>query len=90
MSALEQDIVDKFHLLDKEAQLRVVTQIENEVQDDFAGSTNDEGLSLKEWLAWARNMGTYIQNKYGELHPTSLELLEEAREERMNDLMGGH
>jgi len=35
MSILEQEIIEKFQLLDKEAQQRVLSQLNDSTQDDF-------------------------------------------------------
>ncbi|HVU14041.1 MAG TPA: hypothetical protein VHD90_22335 [Phototrophicaceae bacterium] len=86
MSALEQEIYQKFRLLDKDARLRVIARLELEAEVD---DTTPEPMSPQEGLAWLINFGEYIQNKYGNLSPSSVDLLNEAREERLDDLMGG-
>ena len=83
MSALEQEIIDKFRLLDKEAQQQVLNVLSSEV-------TTLEPMTWDEWLAWARD----FRRQTAKLHPegfafNSVDLLNEAREERLNDLMGG-
>ncbi len=87
MSALEQEIYQKFKQLDKAAQQRVIAQLEQEAHSD---TETLEPMSLKEWIAWAHDFGEYIHNKYGSLPDNSVDLLNEAREERLNDLMGGN
>jgi hypothetical protein len=82
MSALEQEIIEKFRLLDREAQQRVRLQIEQE-------ESAESSMSPKGWLVWAQNFGNFIHDKYGSLQPNSVDLLNEAREERLDDLMGG-
>lgn len=81
MRAIEQEIVEKFRLLDREARQCVLLQIEQETVDTPA-------TSLDAWLAWTQDFGSYIHKRYGSLQPSSLELLDEAREERLNDFMG--
>jgi hypothetical protein len=87
MSALEQEIIDRFDLLDKDAQQRLAAHLVQKAQNHAAAPT--QKMSLGEWLEWASAFGEYIHNKYGDLGESSVDLLEEAREERMNDLMGG-
>lgn len=89
MSALEQEIVEKFRLLDKEARRRVLQLIEDEIDDQSLIFSVSEPMSADEWLKWAQAFGSYIHEKYGSLRVSSVELLDEAREERLNDLMGG-
>lgn len=84
MSALEQEVIDKFRLLDNEAQQRVLLQIE---QDVSSGSL--EPMTTEDWLQWAVAFGERIERKYGPNRISSVELLHEAREERLNDIMGG-
>jgi hypothetical protein len=87
MSALEQEIYQKFRLLDKESQQRVIAHLELEAKSD---APNLEPMPIKEWLKSLEELGEYIHNKYGPLPDNSVDLLNEAREERMNDLMGGN
>lgn len=89
MSALEQEIIEKFRRLDKAAQQRVRRQIEQEGETQPTGAGAPETLSLHEWLVWAQGFGAYVHEKYGERGFTSVDLLNEAREERLDDLMGG-
>jgi hypothetical protein len=86
MSALEQEIYHKFGLLDKDARLRVIARLELEAQVD---DNSLEPMSPQEGLDWLTNFGEYIQNKYGNLSYNSVDLLNEAREERLDDLLGG-
>jgi hypothetical protein len=86
MSALEQEIFDRFKLLDKDAQLRLAARLTQEAQED-ADILNP--MSPQEGLDWLRSFGAYIHKKYGDLGVSSVDLLDEAREERLNDLMGG-
>lgn len=84
MSTLEQEIIDKFRLLDKEAQERVRQQIEQDVPDETL-----EPMSTEEWLEWAIAFGKRMEKKYGPNRISSVDLLHEAREERLNDILGG-
>jgi hypothetical protein len=85
MSALEQEIFDRFKLLDKDAKLRLAARLTQEAQEDVNATPK---MSLKEWLDWASAFGDYIHEKYGTL-PNSVDVLNEIREERLDDLMGG-
>jgi hypothetical protein len=76
---------DKFDLLDKDSQQRVILQLQQKAQEN----ATTQKMSLGEWLDWASAFGDYIHNKYGDFEVSSVDLLEEAREERLNDLMGG-
>ncbi len=82
MNALEQEVIKKFRQLDKAARQRVLLQMEHE-------DTVPEPMSPEEWLEWADAFGAKIYARYGERKLTSVDLLHEAREERLNDLMGG-
>jgi hypothetical protein len=86
MSALEQGVYDKFRLLDREAQQRVIAHLELEAKSETSAP---EPMTMEAWLKWAHDFGEYIHNKYGPLPYDSVDLLNEAREERLNDLMGG-
>jgi hypothetical protein len=86
MSALEQGIYDKFRLLDRESQQRVIAHLELEAKSETSAP---EAVMPEEGLAWMQAFGEYIPNKYGPLPDNSVDLLNEAREERLNDLMGG-
>lgn len=84
MSALEQEIIEKFRSLDETAKQRVRLQIEHETEQ-----ASLKPMSVEEWLQWAQGFGDYIHKKYGVLSTSSVDLLNEAREERLDDLMGG-
>jgi|GEM_PF-1278178 hypothetical protein len=89
MSALEQEVIDKFQQLDHAAQSRVLQRLilqDELLEGDFI--IQESALTLGEWLESAIRFGDYIHAKYGDNRPSSVELLEEAREERLNDLMG--
>ena len=84
MSALEQEVMEKIKLLDKDARQRVRHQLEQDVIEETL-----EPMSTEEWLEWAVAFGKYVEEKYGPNRISSVDLLEEAREERLNDIMGG-
>lgn len=89
MSALEQEIIEKFRLLDKASKQRVLLQIEREAMLTATTSEVLLPISPEEWLAWAQDFGSHIHEKYGSFSVSSVDLLNEAREERLDDLMGG-
>lgn len=90
MSALEQEIVEKFRLLDKAAQQRVLSQIEQDANAQSSPFTSVEPISAEAWLQWSREFRSKLRAKYGAREVvSSADLLNEAREERLNDLMGG-
>ncbi len=84
MSALRDEIREKFRLLDKESQQEVLNELTAEM------SPSKETMTWDEWLTWARA----FRQKTAALHPegfffNSVDALNEAREERLNDLTGG-
>ena len=82
MSALEQEIIDKFHLLDKDAQQHILNLLTTE-------ATALKPMTWDEWLAWARDFREKTAAEHGEDFVfNSVDALNEAREERLNDLMG--
>jgi hypothetical protein len=83
MSALEQEVMEKIKLLDKDARKRVLHQLEQDVIEETLVP-----MSTEEWLEWAIAFGEKIERKYGPRRINSVDLLEEAREERLNDIMG--
>jgi hypothetical protein len=56
MSALEREIVEKFHQLDKDAQKRV-----REVIDQATGSEDQAGASAFDYESWLRDVETLRQ-----------------------------
>jgi hypothetical protein len=84
MSALEDEIVSKFRLLDHAAQERVLKQIAAEFLE-----AEPERLSLSDWLVWARQFRAEHLSESGvKTAFNAVDTLEEVREERLNDLMG--
>ena len=91
MSALEQEIIEKFRLLDKDAKQRVRQQIEQETSaEDSLNFSVMEPMSPEDGLRWARAFRAELRTKYGERDViSSADILNEVREERLDDLMGG-
>jgi hypothetical protein len=86
MSTLEMEILERFRLLDKDARRRLLTFME----DDSEDADMQEPMSPEEWQAWASSVRAELQQHYGDrMMVSSVELLDEAREERLDDLMGG-
>lgn len=84
MSALENEIVAKFRLLDHAARERVLKQIEAELLEAEPATLNQS-----DWLRWARQFRAELQSELGtDTAVNTIDLLNEAREERLNDLMG--
>lgn len=79
MSALEQEIIEKYRLLDKEAQQRVRQQM--------AQDASVEPSTISEWLEAATKLGDELTAKYGKLDVSIADLIRESREERLNDLL---
>jgi hypothetical protein len=81
MSAIEQEILDRFRQLDDEAKARVIAALTEE--------SSVAPMSAEAWLVWARGFRSEMQAKYGKDKLFgSVDLLHEAREDRLNDLMG--
>jgi hypothetical protein len=83
MSALEQEILEKIRLLDKDAKQRIRQQLEQEEADDSTFTfTTVEPVSPEEWLAWSRDFRARLHAKYGDREvPSSTDLVNEVREE---------
>ena len=78
MSALEQEIYEKFEQLDESAKERVVQTLA-----DQQARTAAKG----DWLTAARALRAEMRGKYGKLAFSAAMLINEVREERLNDLM---
>jgi hypothetical protein len=75
MSALEQEIIAKFAQLDDEAKARVRSAL-----------VESPSTTEADWLEQARALREEMRAKYGTLRFSAVDLLNEAREERLNDL----
>jgi hypothetical protein len=81
MSALEQEILEKFRQLDGATRDHVLEVLQHE-SDSL--TTADE----RAWLDRATQFRLSLREKYGFHHFGSIQdLLDEVREERLNDLM---
>lgn len=86
MSALELEILERFRQLDTVARRRLLVFME-QVADEIE---SDEPMSADTWQLWANDFRAELQQHYGDQKVvSSAELLQEAREERLDDLMGG-
>jgi hypothetical protein len=82
IATLEQQIIEQVRRLRPDQQEHVLAYVQT--------LTSQPALSLGEWLERARIMRQVYIEKYGDqAFINSVELLAEAREERLNDLMGG-
>ncbi len=73
MSALEQEILEKFRLLDKAAQQRVQAEINREAEHTF---------DFEAWLTRVRSLQQTMRTEYGADHKVDVvSLLREVREE---------
>lgn len=87
MSALEQEIIEKYRLLDKEAQQRVRHQMDEEVTIKPDDTEEREPQTILEWLEAATKLGDEMTAKYGKLDISIADLIRESREERLNDIL---
>jgi hypothetical protein len=79
MSALEQEILEKLMQLDEPARRRVIQLAEQSLVPEASN-----------WLAETRALRAEMRAKYGKLDISIADLLDEAREERLNDLLDRH
>lgn len=80
MSALEQELIEKIRNLDDEGKLRVL---------DFVKQVEPKEFDFAAWMEEARAFRHKLKDKYGEnFVVNSQSLLDEAREERLNALLG--
>jgi hypothetical protein len=89
MTALEQEIVDKFEQLDSDAQQRLLSNLQVSAMRKLTQEQSDAPpMPLDEWLLWADTFREKMDRKYGERTlATSSELLAEIREKRLDDLL---
>ena len=82
MSALEQEIIEKLHQLDDAQKVEVLAFIDTI-------ETLERDITLAKWLDRARQSRTATRKKYGDDYVIDAQtLLDEAREERLDDIMG--
>jgi hypothetical protein len=79
MSALEAEVLEKMLKLDEPAQMRVMTVIMQHMQMHKSGN----------WLEAARALRAEMEAKYGKLDVSISSLIDEVREERLNDHVEG-
>jgi hypothetical protein len=78
MSAAEQDVLNALLQLDAAARRRVVQAAASTLPDDAPPSVD--------WLDIKRAIRAEMRAKYGALHISAADVLNAAREERLNDL----
>lgn len=74
MSALENEIVNKFRQLDEASKRRLLQVLEHEVEQS-------RSKALDEWLTWAAAFREQLAGKYGNVHFNIQDALDEVREE---------
>ncbi len=80
-ATLEQEIIEAVRQLDEERQQRVL---------EFIHSLSQADMPLEDWVQKAHEFRMAIRAKYGEDFVfNSQAVLDEIREERLNDIMGG-
>ncbi len=73
MSALEREIIEKFHQLDDEAKLRVLEKIQQDAP---------QGFDYETWWKQVEALQSSIRARIGDQPANVLSLLEELREEK--------
>lgn len=80
MSALENEVIEKFHQLDKAAQKRVRELILQETES--VGQADTPGFDYDAWWAEVENLQADIRKRIGDTGTVgALSLLDELREE---------
>jgi hypothetical protein len=80
MSTLENEVIEKFHQLDKDAKKRVRELILLETES--VGQTDTSGFDYDAWWAEVENLQTDIRKRIGDTGTVgTLSLLDELREE---------
>ena len=79
MSALEQEIIEKFRQLAPENRIQLLSKLEQEV--------SSPQLSLLDWLAEMKEARVTLRPDASGRVPTASELLNEVREERDADIL---
>ncbi len=81
MSALEQELIEHIHNMNDEERKQVLEYIQKDIKP--------RQMTLGEWLKGAEALRAQLAIKYGPQHfPNAADVLEEIREERLNDIMG--
>lgn len=88
MSALEDEILERFQKLDRAAKARLLDKLHEDAEIVWTHFPSPNGVTPGEWLQWATAFGAELEAKYGSRDLDSVQALHEAREERLNDLMG--
>lgn len=84
MTTLEREIIEKFRRLDKVAQQRVRDLIAAE----HSHKNDVEGFNVEHWLEETRAI-RMSSVKHHQNYPSATDLLNEARDERDNDILRG-
>ncbi|MBI5669967.1 MAG: hypothetical protein HZC41_18390 [Chloroflexi bacterium] len=80
MSALEQELIDRIRKLDEDRKRQVLLYIQE---------IDAPRLTLGEWLQDIETLSQTLQAKYGAHHfPSAADLINEVREERLDDILG--
>lgn len=78
MSALEEELIEKIRAMDESRKLRVLKYVHSIEQENF---------DFDDWMAEIEQIGKELETA-GDF-PRVQDILDEVREERLNDLMGG-
>jgi hypothetical protein len=88
MATVMPELMDKITQLDEAAQRKLLAYVENLLRLELEKSPTP--MTLGEWLREAQALRDEMRAKYGANHFYSVEeTLDEIREERLNDIMGG-
>jgi hypothetical protein len=80
MSALEQELIDRIRKLDEDRKRQVLLYIDE---------IDAPRLTLGEWLQDIERLSQELEKKYGANHfPSAADLINEVREERLDDILG--
>lgn len=83
MSALEHEIIQKFHQLDKDGQQRVKALIDRETVDTVRTEDASESSPWDAWLQDTRQLRDALRDKYGK--NTGIDITALVREVREED-----
>ena len=83
MSTVRQELLDQIDKLDEKQQQQLL--------ENVRGLAKPQPLTWVQWLERADQAQAALREKYGDQHYfNSQSILDEVREERLNDLMGRH